>query len=158
MWFDCTRTIFLYYFFLVLDNPEIKTLSVIDGNEIVENTTAMLQCKVESNPLSKVEWTFENKTLAEGNHGVLQSNYTIQRAKCVDTGFYMCTATNIINMKSYSDKRVLQLSVRCKYIILTLFSSIKHNRYIIPLQMRPLHMVPTLSRYLLDIFARMWGF
>ena len=74
---------------------------------------------MESKPLSKVEWTFENKTLNQGNHGVLQSNYTIQKAKCVDTGFYMCTATNIINMKSYSDKRVVQLSVKCKYIILT---------------------------------------
>ena len=92
-------------------------MSVIDGNEIVENNTAIIQCKVESNPLSKVEWTFENKTIGDGNYGVLQSNYTIQKAKCVDTGFYMCTATNIINMESYSDKRVVQLSVKCKYII-----------------------------------------
>jgi hypothetical protein len=105
-------------------------LSVIDGNEIVENNTIILQCKVESNPPSKVEWTFENRTLNEGNLGVLQSNYTVQRAKCVDTGYYMCAATNIINMKSYNDKRVVQLSVRCKYIILTFFSSIKHNRQI----------------------------
>ena len=75
---------------------------------------------MESNPLSKMEWTFKNKTLNEGNHGVLQSNYTIQRAKCVDTGIYMCTATNIINMESHSDKRVVQLSVKCKYIMLTL--------------------------------------
>ena len=74
---------------------------------------------MESNPLSMVEWTFKNKTLNDGNHGVLQSNYTIQRAKCVDTGFYMCIATNIINMESYSDKHVVQLSVKCKYIILT---------------------------------------
>ena len=109
---------------------------VIDGNEIVENDTATMQCKVESNPLSKVEWTFENKTLNEGNHGVLQSNYKIQRAKCVDTGFYMCTATNIINMKSYSDKRFVQLSVQCKYIMLTFFSSIKQiaDRYTMTLQ------------------------
>ena len=85
---------------------------------------------MESNPLSKVEWTFENKTLNEGNHGVLQSNYTIQRAKCVDTGLYMCTATNIINMERYSDKRVVQLSVKCKYILLTFFCSIKHKRQI----------------------------
>lgn len=119
MRFDCTRIYFWYYFFLVLDNPEITHLSVIDSNEIVENNTAIIQCKVESNPLSKMEWTFENKTLNEGNHGVLQSNYTIQRAKCVDTGFYMCTATNIINMESYSDTWVVQLSVKCKYIILT---------------------------------------
>jgi hypothetical protein len=98
-------------------------LSVIDGNEIVENDTAIVQCKVESNPLSKMEWTFENKTLNEGNHDALQSNYTIQRAKCVDTGLYMCTATNIINMESYSDKRVVQLSVKCKYIILTFYKT-----------------------------------
>ena len=122
--------IFDIIFFLFSDNPEITLLSVIDGNEIVENNTAILQCKVESNPLSKVEWTFENKTLNEGNHDVLQSNYTIQRAKCVDTGFYVCTATNIINMESYSDKRVVQLSVKCKYIILTFFISIKHNMQI----------------------------
>jgi hypothetical protein len=103
---------------------------VIDGDEIVENNTATMQCKVESNPLSKVEWTFENKTLNEGNHDVLQSNYTIQKAKCVDTGFYMCRASNIINKDSYSDKRVVQLSVKCKYIMLTFFSSIKHSRQI----------------------------
>jgi hypothetical protein len=90
---------------------------------MVENDTAIVQCKVESNPLSKMEWTFENKTLNEGNHGVLQSNYTIQRVKCVDTGLYMCTATNIINMKSYSDKRVVQLSVKCKYILLTFYKT-----------------------------------
>ena len=48
-------------FFLVLDNPEITLLSVIDGSEI-ENNTAIIQCKVQSNPLSKVEWTFNNDT------------------------------------------------------------------------------------------------
>ena len=85
---------------------------------------------MESNPLSKVDWIYEDKTLNEGNHDVLQSNYTIQRAKCVDAGFYMCTATNIINMESYSDKRIVQLSVKCKYIMLTFFSSIKHSRQI----------------------------
>lgn len=119
MRFDCKITFFLYYFFLVSDNPAITLLSVINGSEIVENDTAIVQCIVESNPLSKIEWTFENKTLNEDNHGVLQSNYTILGAKCVDTGFYMCTATNIINMESYSDKNVVHLSVKCKYIILT---------------------------------------
>ena len=94
-------------------------MSIIDGNEIAENNTATIQCKVQSNPLSNVRWSFRNETLNEDNHVVLQNNYTIQRAKCVDTGFYMCTATNIINMESYSDKRVVQLSVKCKYIILT---------------------------------------
>ena len=130
MRFDCTRTYFWHCFSLVLDNPEITHLSVIDGSEIVENNPAIIQCKVESYPLSKVDWTYEDKTLNEGNNLVLQSNYTIQRAKCVDTGFYMCTATNIINMESYSDKKVVQLSVRCKYIILTFISSIKHKRQI----------------------------
>ena len=109
---------FLISFFLGLDNPEIVLLSVIDGNEIVEHETATIQCKVESNPLSNVEWTFKNETVYKDNSGVFQSNYTIQRAKCEDTGLYMCTATNIINMESYSVKRVVQLSVKCKYIIL----------------------------------------
>ena len=86
---------------------------------MVENNTAIIQCKVESNPLSKVEWSFKNDTVYKGNSDVIQSNYTIQRAKCVDTGFYMCTATNIINMESYSGKKIVQLSVKCKYIILT---------------------------------------
>ena len=129
MWFDCPGTYILYYFFLVLDNPEITHLSVIDGNEIVENDTAIIRCNVESIPLSKVEWTFENMTLYQGNHGVQQSNYTIQRAKCLDTGFYMCTATNLINLESYSAKRVVQLSVKCKYIMLTFFISIKHSKH-----------------------------
>ena len=74
---------------------------------------------MESNPLTMVEWTFKNKTLNGGNHGVLQSNYTIQKAKCVHTGFYMCIATNIINMEGYSNTQVVQLSVKCKYILLT---------------------------------------
>jgi hypothetical protein len=104
----------IFCFFLVLDNPGITHLAVIDGNEIVENNTAIIQCKVESNPLSKVEWSFKNDTVYKGNSDVIQSNYTIQRAKCVDTGFYMCTATNIINMESYSVKKVVQLSVKCK--------------------------------------------
>ena len=116
--------------FLSLDNPEIVLVSVIDGNDIVEHDTATLQCKLESNPLSNVEWTFNNDTVYKDSHGVLQSNYTIQRAKCVDTGFYTCTATNVINMESYSDKRVVQLSVKCKYIMLTFFSSMKHSRKI----------------------------
>jgi hypothetical protein len=98
-------------------------LSVINGNEIGENDTVIVQCKVEGNPLSKMKWTFENKTLIEGNHGVRQSNYTIQSAKCVDTGIYMCTATNIINMNSYSDTRVVQISVKCKYIPLTFYKT-----------------------------------
>ena len=115
--------IFCYYFLLVSDTPAITLLSVINGNEIVENDTAIVQCKVESNPLSKMEWTFENKTLNEGNHSVLQSNYTIQTAKCVDTGLYMCTATNIINMEIYRDKRSVQLSVKCKYIMLTFYKT-----------------------------------
>ena len=104
-------------------------MSVIDGSEI-ENNTAIIQCKVQSNPLSKVEWTFNNDTVYKDISGVSQSNYTIQRAKCVDTGFYMCTATNIINMENYSDKKVLQLSIKCKYIMLTSFSSIKYSRKI----------------------------
>jgi hypothetical protein len=74
---------------------------------------------VESNPLSKVEWSFKNDTVYKGNSNVIHGNYTIQRAKCVDTGFYMCTATNIINITSYSDHTVVQLSIKCKYIILT---------------------------------------
>ena len=78
---------------------------------------------MESNPLSNVEWNFKNETVYKDNNSVLQSNYTIQRAKCVDTGFYMCTATNIINMESYSDKRVVQLSVKCKYIMLTFYKA-----------------------------------
>jgi hypothetical protein len=127
MRFACTRTYFWHFIFRVSDNPEIKHLSIIDGREISENNTATIQCKVESNPLSNVEWTFENKPLNESNHGVLQSSYTIQKAKCVDTGLYMCRATNIINLKSYNDKRVVQLSVKCKYIMLTVVSSIKHN-------------------------------
>ena len=106
----------------VLDNPEITHLSVIDGNKILENNTAIIQCRVESNPLSNVEWTFKNQTVYTDN-SVLQSNYTIQRAKCVDTGFYMCTATNILHMESYSDKRVVQLSVKCKYIMLTSYKT-----------------------------------
>lgn len=105
-------------FFSVLDNPEIVFLSVIDTNEIVEHETATIQCIVESNPLSNVEWTFKNDTVYKDTSGVFKSNYTIQRAKCVDTGMYMCTATNIINMESYSDKQVVQLSVKCKYILL----------------------------------------
>ena len=121
-WYDAIslhEDIFGYCFFLVVDNPAITQLSVIDGNEIVENNTAIIQWNVGSYPLSKVEWTFENKTLNEGNHGVLQSNYAILMAKCIDTGFYMCTATNIIDMERYSDKRAVQLSVKCKYITLT---------------------------------------
>ena len=74
---------------------------------------------MESNPLSVVEWTFENDMVYKDNSGVRQSNYTILRAKCVDTGFYMCTATNNINMESYNNKKVVQLSVKCKYIMLT---------------------------------------
>ena len=127
MRFACTGTYFWHFIFLVSDNPDIKHVSIIDGNEISENNTATIQCKVESNPLANVEWTFENKPLNESNYGVLQSNYTIQKAKCVDTGFYMCTATNIINMKRYIDKRVVQLSVKCKYIMLTFVNSIKYN-------------------------------
>ena len=123
----CTGTYFWYYVVFVLDNPEITHLSVIDGNEIAENNTAIIQCRVESSPLSKVEWTFKNDTVYTDNHGVSQSNYTILRAKCEDTGFYICAATNIINMKSYSDKRVVQLSVKCKYIMLTFY---KHSRQI----------------------------
>jgi hypothetical protein len=107
---------------------------------------------VESNPLSEVEWTFENKTLNEGNHGVLQSNYTILRAKCVDTGFYMCTATNIINMESYSDKRVVQLSVKCKYIVFTSVLLNVADRYNMTLQICSLHIVFS-SRYILEILA-----
>jgi hypothetical protein len=40
-------------------------LAVIDGNEIVENNTAIIQCKVECIPLSKVEWSFKNDTVIE---------------------------------------------------------------------------------------------
>jgi hypothetical protein len=82
----------------LLDKPSDLRLELHKSNTINESESAIFQCNVDSIPASKITWTLTRSGRdLQTDHNVLQSNYTINRAKCTQTGTYMCQATNTFN-------------------------------------------------------------
>jgi hypothetical protein len=92
-------------------------LELHKSNTVNESESAIFQCNVESNPASKITWTLTRSgRVLQTDHNVLQSNYIINRAKCTQTGTYMCQATNTFNGDMGMANKTIDFYVLCKLV------------------------------------------
>ncbi|KAL3837251.1 hypothetical protein ACJMK2_022619, partial [Sinanodonta woodiana] len=90
---------------------EIVNMSVNESNTVNENSSAIFQCHVDSNPPSTITWMTEsNSTLLKTEPGVVQSQFIIESAQCLHMDNYTCSAYNEIWTPA---KATLPLFVRC---------------------------------------------
>ena len=103
--------------FLLLDKPSDLRMEIHTRNTVNESESAIFQCNVDSNPASNITWTSTRSgKVLQTNHSVLQSNYTINRAKCTQTGTYMCQATNTFNGEMVMTYKTTDFNVLCKLV------------------------------------------
>ncbi|KAK3594220.1 hypothetical protein CHS0354_036915, partial [Potamilus streckersoni] len=96
---------------VVLYGAEIVSLSVLDSNTVNENSSAIFQCHVDSNPLPTITWRKEDTdTVFKTESGVVQSQFRIESAQCQDLGNYTCSAYNGIRTQANG---TLQFFVKC---------------------------------------------
>ena len=101
----------------MLDKPSDLRLEIHKRNTVNESQSAIFQCNVDSNPASNITWTSTSSgQVLQTDHSVLQSNYTINRAKCTQTGAYMCQATNTFNGVMGMANKTIDLYVLCKLV------------------------------------------
>jgi hypothetical protein len=101
----------------LLDKPSDLRLEIHKSNTVNESESAIFQCNVDSNPASKIAWTSTRSgRVLQTNHRVLQSNYTIDRAECTQTGTYMCQATNTFNGVMGMANTTIDFYVLCKLV------------------------------------------
>ena len=92
-------------------------MEIHKSNTVNESESAICQCDVDSNPASNITWTSTRSgKVLQTDHNVLQSNYTISRAKCTQTGAYMCQATNTFNGVMGMANKTIDLYVLCKLV------------------------------------------
>jgi hypothetical protein len=103
--------------FLLLDKPSDLRLEIHKSNTVNESEAAIFQCTIDSNPASNIKWisTRSGKVL-QTDHSVLQSSYIIDRAKCTQTGTYMCQATNTVNGVKEMANKTIDFIVLCKLV------------------------------------------
>ena len=101
----------------MLDKPSDLRLEIYKSNTVNESESAIFQCNVDSNLASKITWTsIGTGKVLQTDPNVLQSNYTINRAKCTQTGSYMCHATNTFNGVMGMANKTIDLYVLCKLV------------------------------------------
>ena len=104
-------------YFLLLDKPSDLRLVIHKNSTVNESESANFQCSVDSNPASKITWTSTGSgKVLQTDHSVLQSNYTINRANCTQTGAYMCQATNTFNGVMGMVNKTIDFYVLCKLV------------------------------------------
>ena len=107
--------------FLLLDKPSDLRLEINKSKTVNESESAIFQCNVDSNPASSIKWTSTRSGKAlQTDHNVLQSNYTINRANCKQTGTYMCRATNTFNGVMGMANKTIDFYVLCKLVNYTI--------------------------------------
>ena len=103
--------------FLLLDKPSDIRLEIHRSNTVNESESAIFLCNVDSNPASNITWTSSRSgKVLQTDHIALQSNYTISRAKCTQTGTYMCQATNTFNGVMGMANKTIDFYVLCKLV------------------------------------------
>ena len=101
----------------MLDKPSDLRLEIHKSNTVNESESAIFQCSVDSNPASNITWTSTRSgKVLQTDPNLLQSNYTINRAKCTQTGTYMCQATNTFNGEMGMGYTTIDLYVLCKLV------------------------------------------
>ncbi|KAJ8302322.1 hypothetical protein KUTeg_021309 [Tegillarca granosa] len=76
---------------LYVNNPPKITDLEAKTNPVMENDTLDLLCKADSFPTSNVSWMKSNTTLS---YAAMADYHHIKYAKCLDTGTYICKASN----------------------------------------------------------------
>ena len=84
----------------------VNTLKTVD-----ENITVMFTSLIEGNPAPNVTWSLNGKILQTTEESTNKSSFTIDSARCNNTGRYICTANNIIG----NSEKQLMLFVTCEY-------------------------------------------
>ena len=103
--------------FLLSDKPSDIRMEIHNNSIVNEYESAIFQCNVDSNPASNITWTLTRSgKVLQTEHSVLQSNYTINRAKCTQTGAYMCQATNTFNGVMEIANKTIDFYVVCKLV------------------------------------------
>ena len=101
----------------MLDKPSDIRLEIHKNNRVNESESAIFHCNVDSNPASNIKWTSTRSgKVLQTNHSVLHSSYIIDRAKCTQTGAYMCQATNAFNGVMGMSNKTIELYVLCKLV------------------------------------------
>ncbi|KAK3592246.1 hypothetical protein CHS0354_032728 [Potamilus streckersoni] len=96
---------------VVIYEAKIVSLSLLDSNTVNENSSAIFQCQVDSNPLPTITWKKEGTdTVLKIESGVVQSQFRIESAQCQDTDNYTCSAYNGIRTQANG---TLQFFVKC---------------------------------------------
>ena len=104
-------------YFLLLDKPSDLRLEIYKTNTVNESESAIFRCNVDSNPASNITWTLTRTgKVLQTDHSVIQSSYIIDRAKCTQTGTYMCQATNTFNGVMGMANKTIDLYVLCKLV------------------------------------------
>ena len=107
--------------FLLLDKPSDLRLEIHKNSTVNESESAIVQCSVDSNPASNIKWTTSRSgKVLQTDHSVLQSSYIIDRAKCTQTGTYMCQATNTFNGMMGMANKTIDFIVLCKLVNLVI--------------------------------------
>ena len=92
-------------------------MEIHKSNTVNESESAIFQCNVDSNPPSNIEWkSTRSANVLQTDHSVLQSNYTLNRANCNQTGTYMCQATNTVNGEMGMAYNTIEFYVLCKLV------------------------------------------
>lgn len=75
-----------------------------------------LQCGVDSNPVPDIQWTYSvTNIILQTDEHVYESNYTIPKTNCLQTGSYRCQASNVIDKILVKAQEEIILYVLCKY-------------------------------------------
>ncbi|XP_021352851.1 hemicentin-2-like [Mizuhopecten yessoensis] len=93
--------------------PEIDSLEYNQGDaDVTEHGSKTLICKVESVPSSTITWYYKNNgTKLFTATDVLESNYTLTTAGCLDTGLYTCSARNSVSNTAVT--KDIRINVLC---------------------------------------------
>ena len=101
----------------MLDKPSDLRLEIHKSSTVNESESANFQCNVDSNPASNIRWTSTRSgKVLQTDPNVIQSNYTINRANCKQTGTYMCQATNTFNGNMGMANKTIDFHVLCKLV------------------------------------------
>jgi hypothetical protein len=89
-----------------VENVVINTTDTVE-----ENTTVILTCLIEGNPVPTVTWSLNGKILQTTQESTTKSSLMVDSARCNNTGNYTCTANNSIG----NSEKQLMLYVTCEY-------------------------------------------
>lgn len=109
LWYEKLDIAKLMFSFILLDKPVISK-TAFQNAYVQENNKAVLQCRVDSQPLSDMTIEFNSSILF--NQSLLNAkDYTISKSECLHTGTYICKAKNFVG----GALRFTSLFVYCKY-------------------------------------------